>query len=286
MKHPELILQIPKPCHEDWNTMSQTEKGRFCKVCTKEVIDFTSKSDEELVTYFSNNGNLCGRFDASQLNRKLIADRKKRNHWLSYAATLLLPITLFSQETKTSELKNTDTEQIDTSTFKSLQISSLDRKTKLNSNIQNDSIIIKGVVTDDLGMPLPGASVYIKGTMQGTTADFDGNYEIKVQKGAVLVISYIGFEAKEIKTKKPVLNVQLNSASCDFLGEVVTASPNERYKSKFTKKSHPKTSAKLNEREQRTKNYFAFQRKKWLEKREERRTKRAAKKAEKQTTKK
>jgi hypothetical protein len=282
MKHPELIVQIPEPCHEAWNKMLPTEKGKFCQVCTKEVVDFTSKSDEEVIKYLSNHGNLCGRFHASQLDRKLIADRKKRNHWLSYAATLLIPMTLFSQETKTPEQKNTDTEQIDTSAFKSLKISSLHRKVKLNSNIQNDSITVKGVVTDDTELPLPGASIYVKGTTQGTTADFDGNYEIKARKGDILVIAYIGFEAKEIKAKKSVLNVQLNNASCEFLGEVVTASANERYKSKFTKKSHPKTSEKLNEREQRTKNYFAFQRKKWLEKRDERRTKRAAKKAEKQ----
>ena len=286
MKHPELIVQIPKPCHEDWNTMSKTEKGKFCNVCTKEVVDFTSKSDEELVTYFTNNGNLCGRFHPSQLNRKLIADRKKRNHWLSYAATLLLPMTIFSQETKTPELKNTDTEQIDTSAFKSLKISSLDRKTKLNSNIQNDSITVKGVITDDLGMPLPGANVYVKGTSSGTTTDFDGIYKIKLRKKDVLVFSYIGYKTEEIKVRESIINVQLDGYVCVMLGEVVTTTSNERYKSKFTKKSQSKIVEKLNEREQRTENYFAFQRKKWLDKRAERRAKREARKAEKQERKK
>ncbi|MFK7747924.1 MAG: carboxypeptidase-like regulatory domain-containing protein [Kordia sp.] len=288
MKHPELIVQIPEPCHEDWNKMSPTEKGKFCNICTKEVVDFTSKSDEELVTYFTNNGNLCGRFDASQLNRKLIADRKKRNHWLSYAATFLLPITLVSQETKTPELKNTDTEQIDTSAFKSLKISSLDRKAKLNSTMQNDSITVQGVVTDESGLPLPGAIVQIKGTNIGATTDFDGHYSIKSNYGTILVISYVGYEIKKIKITSSTINVQLESdvQGLHFIGAVVTESPNERYKSKFTKKSHPKTDKKLNEREQRTQNYFAFQRKKWLEKRDERRAKRAAKKVEKQATKK
>ncbi|MGH1384647.1 carboxypeptidase-like regulatory domain-containing protein [Kordia sp.] len=288
MKHPELIVQIPEPCHENWSNMSPTEKGKFCNVCTKEVIDFTSDSDEEIIKYLSNHESTCGRFHPSQLNRKLIADRKKRNHWLSYAATFLLPITLFSQETKTPELKNTDTEQIDTSAFKSLKISSLDRKAKLNSTKQNDSITVQGIITDESGFPLPGATVQIKGTNIGAATDFDGHYSIKSNYGSILVISYVGYEIKKIKITSSTINVQLESGvqGLHFVGAVVTESPNERYKSKFTKKSQSKTVEKLNEREQTTRNYFAFQRKKWLEKRAKRRAERAARKAERLTTKK
>ncbi|WP_298514554.1 carboxypeptidase-like regulatory domain-containing protein [uncultured Kordia sp.] len=277
MKHPELIVKIPEPCHEDWNKMSPTEKGKFCQVCTKEVVDFTAKSDEEVLRYLSNNGNICGRFHGSQLNRTLIADRKKRNHWLSYAASLLLPMTLFSQETKISEQKTTNTEQIDTSGFKSLKISSLDRKTNRNTNVQNDSITVNGTITDDSGLPLPGASIFIKGTGNGTTADFDGNYKIKARKKDQLVFAYVGFNSKTIKIKESIINVQLDGTSCDFLGKVVTAGPNERYRSKFTKKSYSKTPEEINEREQRTQNYFAFQRKKWLDKRAKRREERQTK---------
>lgn len=40
-------VSIPKPCYENWNSMSIDEKGRFCSVCAKTVIDFTKMNAEE-----------------------------------------------------------------------------------------------------------------------------------------------------------------------------------------------------------------------------------------------
>ena len=58
---------------------------------------------------------------------------------------------------------------------------------------------ITGTVIDEQGVPLPGASVIEKGTTNGTQTDFDGNYTIEVESDdAVLIISYIGYEAQEI----------------------------------------------------------------------------------------
>lgn len=65
-------LTIPKPCHENWETMTPAEKGRFCSVCSKTVRDFTVASDNEIIHVFSANPeNICGKFDESQLNRDL-----------------------------------------------------------------------------------------------------------------------------------------------------------------------------------------------------------------------
>lgn len=58
---------------------------------------------------------------------------------------------------------------------------------------------ISGVVLDDGNVPLPGASVLVKGTNNGVVTDFDGNFSIAVaQNNGTLVVSYIGFETKEI----------------------------------------------------------------------------------------
>ena len=51
---------------------------------------------------------------------------------------------------------------------------------------------VSGIVSDDQG-PLPGATVVVKGTATGTTADFNGNYSISATAGDVLVFSYVGF---------------------------------------------------------------------------------------------
>ena len=59
---------------------------------------------------------------------------------------------------------------------------------------------LTGTVTDgELGGPLPGASVMVKGTSTGTSTDFDGNFTLQVsQSSGTLVISYIGFLSKEV----------------------------------------------------------------------------------------
>ena len=62
-------LSIPKPCHEDWRKMTACEQGRFCSSCNKTVIDFTSKSDQEIELFFKreHSAKTCGRVKSSQL---------------------------------------------------------------------------------------------------------------------------------------------------------------------------------------------------------------------------
>ncbi|MEO2064771.1 MAG: TonB-dependent receptor [Christiangramia sp.] len=59
---------------------------------------------------------------------------------------------------------------------------------------------ITGTVKDDTGLPLPGATVVVKGTDKGTTTDMDGNFSIGVENPAnqTLVISFISFTTQEI----------------------------------------------------------------------------------------
>jgi len=68
---PKLEIQINDPCHENWENMSLADKGRFCDVCSKVVVDFTSYSDEQLLDYFSSRQNgrekLCGRFTSDKV---------------------------------------------------------------------------------------------------------------------------------------------------------------------------------------------------------------------------
>ena len=80
---------------------------------------------------------------------------------------------------------------------------------------------ISGTVTDRAGLPLPGATVLIKGTSQGTSTDFDGNYSINANQGETLVVSYVGYTTKEaIVGTSNTLNFQLEE-STEALEEVV-----------------------------------------------------------------
>ncbi|WP_285655943.1 TonB-dependent receptor [Allomuricauda sp. NBRC 101325] len=59
-------------------------------------------------------------------------------------------------------------------------------------------ITITGTVVDAMGTPLPGTNVIVKGTTNGTQADFDGNYSITAASDATLIFSYVGFKTVEI----------------------------------------------------------------------------------------
>ena len=66
-----------------------------------------------------------------------------------------------------------------------------------NANSTFAQSTITGTISDETG-PLPGASVLVKGTTNGTQTDFDGNYIIEAPGDATLVISYIGYKTQEI----------------------------------------------------------------------------------------
>ena len=86
------------------------------------------------------------------------------------------------------------------------------------------SITVRGVVisTED-GLPVIGASVLEKGTSNGTITDFDGMYELTVQDGAVLVVSYVGMTSQELPVTGPQMDVRLSSDAIAMEEVVVTA---------------------------------------------------------------
>lgn len=79
-----------------------------------------------------------------------------------------------------------------------------------NASLIAQTIEVSGTVSDESG-PLPGATVLVKGTTNGTTTDFDGNYKITVEdSNAILVFSFIGFQEQEIVVgNQTVINVTL-----------------------------------------------------------------------------
>ena len=78
---------------------------------------------------------------------------------------------------------------------------------------------VKGVVKDVTGESIIGASVQQKGTSVGTITDFDGNFELSVDKNSTLIISYVGYKTQELKATA-VMNVILQEDS-EMLDDVV-----------------------------------------------------------------
>ncbi len=109
----------------------------------------------------------------------------------------------------------------------------LDYNELFNKNLTYDVALkeVTGVVTDTNGQPLPGATVFIKGTNKGTQTDFDGKFVLDVQEGEIIAVSYVGYETQEVLFNgQQTLNVSLQ-ISTDALTEVVVVG----YSSKSTR---------------------------------------------------
>lgn len=90
---------------------------------------------------------------------------------------------------------------------------------------------ITGTVVDEDGLPLPGVTVLVKGTNQGTQTDFDGNYSIAANQGDVLVYSFVGMKTSEYTVaNNDTIDVTLTTDSAELDAVVVTALGIEREK--------------------------------------------------------
>lgn len=105
-----------------------------------------------------------------------------------------------------------------------------------NSKTSKDyvDLTIKGIVTDENGEPLPGASVTVEGTTSGTVTDIDGNYTLNVAEGAILIFSYIGFETVRVSINNTTeVNVTLKQ-DMSSLDEVVVVGYGTQKKTELT----------------------------------------------------
>jgi hypothetical protein len=241
-------LSIPTACHEDWNKMTQVEKGKFCSSCQKVVVDFTNMSDAEIIAYFKKpKDSVCGRFYDDQLNREINVP-PKRIPWLKYFFQIAIPAFLMSFKVsgQTKQLQGRVMPKlcvIPDSTLSNTKIT----KPALENALQGRAggVVIQksnsgktatmaGKITDENGMPIAFASVFIKGTQIGTHADSTGNFSICVNEGqSTLLVTAVGYSAKEVSvnTTNPT-NVVLVSLNQAWMGELVIVKHTKRSKKK------------------------------------------------------
>ena len=251
----KIQLTIADPCHENWDNMTQVEKGRFCASCQKQVIDFTNMSDSKLAAFFKKpkDESICGRFYQDQLDRS-IEIPKKRIPWVKYFFQFALPAFLLSMKATAQGKVKARTVTSSTSaptcnvvagmvapvqrkaligdtTYGPLQRQNesavlLQGKPKLNTQPAPEPISIKGMVLDENNNPVPFATVMIKGTKIGVMANSTGTFKIESplsQKEIILQVSSVGYEAKEMLLNKQTdltkeLLIRLN---LQLMGEVV-----------------------------------------------------------------
>jgi len=93
--------------------------------------------------------------------------------------------------------------------------------------------IVSGTVTDESGVPMPGATVVVQGTNNGTTTDFDGKYQIQASQGQTLVFSFVGYANQSVTVgSSATVDVQLQTDN--ELDEVVVVAYGTQSKASLT----------------------------------------------------
>ncbi|MFV0604745.1 MAG: SusC/RagA family TonB-linked outer membrane protein [Niabella sp.] len=92
--------------------------------------------------------------------------------------------------------------------------------------------IVTGTVIDEANTPVPFASIIVKGSKDGTSADADGKFTINATNGSVLVISAAGHQSKEVTVSASRVTVLLAKGSGELIEEVVVTATGQRVNKK------------------------------------------------------
>jgi Ca-activated chloride channel family protein len=107
-------------------------------------------------------------------------------------------------------------------------------KAKITSAYDATKRTISGIVTDESNLPIPGATVLVKGTTRGTTTNLNGEFNIKAEKRDILVYQYIGYQTAETFVRESdKMNMKLVNDSM-ALNEVVILGYGTQKKSSVT----------------------------------------------------
>ncbi len=196
-------ISIPQPCSQSWQQMEERQQGRHCLHCCKTVIDFTRMSNDEILAYLSNAGNVCWRLNENQLsniNYQLTTEEKAGiSGWKKWLVAASLLSAGLSARAFAQAVAKPAVTQASSDTF-AAKIPILGKVAL--SGIQNQRNILGRVISADDSLPLPGVVINIKGTSNKVLTDVNGHFSIAVQPGdSILVANYIGFISQEISLK-------------------------------------------------------------------------------------
>jgi hypothetical protein len=215
----QLVLQIPTPCHENWDAMHPAEQGRFCLSCQKTVVDFSNMTDQQVLQYLQRaQGDTCGRLATDQLNRPLTQQPVRRNHfWAKLVFQFLFPAFVFTQKAKAQ------------GAVAMLKVKPPVSKVPHQQLFQQQLPVLKGKITDSLsGEAIAQASIKIKGTLSGTQSAQDGSFIVPpLSKGQpfTLQISCIGYQSRELNVTdlSMPLDIQLTAQVMELAPVVVSS---------------------------------------------------------------
>lgn len=183
------ILSVPEPCSEDWNTMPENEKGRYCAVCDKTLVNFADMSDEEVAKTIedkkSKGEKVCGHFRNDQLNRPLHSVLQYSRQYISLP--FLASGAMLLSSMKIAEVPN----QKYVRTIGVLVI----------RNKNADMNLLKGKVVDTYGKPVQYASIqaFNNKNIKPVYTDKDGEFTLITKENGNLIL-YASYRNKSSST--------------------------------------------------------------------------------------
>ena len=213
---PTTTLHIPQPCPESWAAMSPTGTGRHCAACAQTVVDFTLKTDAEILAYLARAGNsrTCGRFAAGQLERPLqrAASAAPTARWRAWLAAAVAVWGLREGFTFNAQAQAA-TEwcarywggPMPLAFGREAAATSATSVPSATGVAEEKKLIVRGIVRDSaLHEGLPGVTVLLlRNNAIGVSTDVNGTFEFEVPAQYVtaghteISVSYVGYVSQQ-----------------------------------------------------------------------------------------
>jgi hypothetical protein len=235
MPQPTTRLHLPQPCPESWDAMTPTSTGRHCAACQKTVVDFTHKTDAEILAALRQaTGETCGRLRADQLGRSLVAPAPAPQWRAWLGAALALGGLLWAGRAAAQSQR--DSYYAGPRPMASPTASPVATGPSQAAALAHSATVpgpsgpftVRGVVQDATTHEgLPGVTVLLKGTTTEASTDANGAFELVIPASgasAALAFSFVGYVGQEYQlapgSSQP-LAVTLAADAKLLMGEVV-----------------------------------------------------------------
>lgn len=222
-------LTIPQPCHENWAIMTPTAQGRHCAACNKVVVDFTQKTDAEILALLQRNAAPCGRFRAEQLDRPLLAPLAPAPRWRTWLAATATVLGLREVTAEPGYSQQPTAVHHDLLSHDGWKAVALHEQPV---QVDSSQHIIRGKVIDkSTSQGLPGVTVLLKNTNVGISTGPDGSFELVLPPSTptdqLLIFSSVGFMTVEkrldiIRAQGEFVQLTLDT---QVMGLIITRAP-------------------------------------------------------------
>lgn len=180
------ILKLENPCSEKWDNMKPNDKGSYCDVCTKNVIDFTKLNQVEISEIMKKPRNtICAKLTNSQLNTPLL--NLDNNFELNISKSKIAAGLILATSLTVGQNLYAENQSIKTEFIQNLESKLNSKEEKYNSKPSrpklNKAIVLNGKVTsEDLKTPVANAKITLVTSQKllRTTTSKDGTFSIEI----------------------------------------------------------------------------------------------------------